>query len=85
VIFLPIMVYMLLSRCVIISGLRKAMTQKLPLMQIKTLEKARLPQRKGAKTIRKFDPDIYKARHRTENLFSRLKQGVVTRAVFKPK
>jgi len=33
-----------------------------------------IPQRKGAKTIRKFDTEIYKARHLIENLFAALKQ-----------
>jgi len=33
-----------------------------------------IPQRKGAKTMRELDVDIYKARHLIENLFSTLKQ-----------
>jgi len=33
-----------------------------------------IPQRKGAKTMRKFDTEIYKARHLIENLFAALKQ-----------
>jgi len=47
----------------------------------KTLEAAKaigaqavIPQRKGAKTTRQFDADIYKAGHLIENLSAALKQ-----------